>query len=568
MLSADKKAVVTNLLRLGCIDDKILTAIIKSGAEGYEQIFTHSSYEKDHPEEGFGKHDEFKFIGHYHIDLFIANYIKERFPGITEPQWLTKLKHKMQSGRYTADIATKNGFIPLIKYGSSISERYDPTITDEYEQPQFTKMLDSVFRAFCGVTILTANKILGLGTGFVITYNIFKYFFDEIEISLEYSNLWDAKTRYNSLCMQKEWRGCVKNTNIQNAEYELIAIDTKVWGYPLGDTRSIPENRLLLNEKKITNIVNSKAEQQTLVEESLHSLASIFDLRPRALYVKNPYEERVDTTKRVIDPKFQTLIRKVLSQVLSAENVVDFTDYEGMQLYIRAFTHKDIDYRSNYETLEFYGDPYVNAIANPYILKRFPKVINVKWWTRISHILRDTGTLSKMAKNLGFVPFIKYDKSKKKTQLSRDKVYEDVFEAFIGATVVISRKKAGFGSGYAVVYELIGKAMDAIPIRLDYNTLFDARTRLKEMYDGLSWRFTDELSKTFKSGTGAKTVYTNTVYGYLKGNREPKKENMVKLASAEGADEKEVQQIASKKALQVLATKYKIKQDVISAYKK
>ena len=60
---------------------------------------------------------------------------------------------------------------------------------------------------------------------------------------------------------------------------------------------------------------------------------------------------------------------------------------------------------------------------------------------------------------------------------------EDTLEAFFGAIEYIIDKNIRYSVGFAIVYEIISKIFDEMDISLKYEDLYDAKTRLKELFD-------------------------------------------------------------------------------------
>ena len=60
---------------------------------------------------------------------------------------------------------------------------------------------------------------------------------------------------------------------------------------------------------------------------------------------------------------------------------------------------------------------------------------------------------------------------------------EDVFEVFIGVTEDIIDKRIYPGLDYISFYRILESIFSEIPIDLSYESLFDAKTRLKELFD-------------------------------------------------------------------------------------
>ena len=164
---------------------------------------------------------------------------------------------------------------------------------------------------------------------------------------------------------------------------------------------------------------------------------------------------------------------------------------ENIELYSQAFTAASANSEENYEIFEQLGDLSANKFIVGYMYNRFPflktpKGVKVVARLRINY--GATQSFAKFAEKLGFWPFIscaedginhgcKYRSKNKKELL------EDTFEAFIGCTEFILDNKYRIGVGYGIVYDILSSIFDEISISLAYEDLFDAKTRLKEIFD-------------------------------------------------------------------------------------
>jgi dsRNA-specific ribonuclease len=88
-------------------------------------------------------------------------------------------------------------------------------------------------------------------------------------------------------------------------------------------------------------------------------------------------------------------------------------------------------------------------------------------------------SLSDIARKLGFMEHIVYDKNKE----NETNLLEDVFEAFFGFTVHLLDENYMYGIGHGIVYDILASIFDDIDVSLEYNDLYDAKTRLKELFD-------------------------------------------------------------------------------------
>ena len=182
---------------------------------------------------------------------------------------------------------------------------------------------------------------------------------------------------------------------------------------------------------------------------------------------------------------FKNLLTIILKRGKINHQVIDtILDEEGMALYQVAFTHPSVDMDINYEYMEFLGDSVVNTAIVWYISKRFMHLQGskgVKVLARLKINLISKKNFAECAQRLTLWDYISCSETIRMT--NKRKVLEDVFEAFFGVTTFLMDKKVFNCSGYAVVYAIVSSLFDEMDISLRYEDLFDARTRLKELFD-------------------------------------------------------------------------------------
>jgi len=183
--------------------------------------------------------------------------------------------------------------------------------------------------------------------------------------------------------------------------------------------------------------------------------------------------------KSRIDPKYMDVL----------------TNPSALSIYKVAFTSNTVDPDNNYELYEYMGDVAANAAVVMYFYNVFPQLRDVKFINtlnrlKIVHVSRES--FSKIAEDLGFWPHIRYNETvaleKPVLKKSRDALMEDVFEAFVGATQLIlidALQMVGVGVGVAnqIVYNFIKPIFDAKEISFASEDLYDAKTRLKELFE-------------------------------------------------------------------------------------
>lgn len=119
-----------------------------------------------------------------------------------------------------------------------------------------------------------------------------------------------------------------------------------------------------------------------------------------------------------------------------------------------------------------------------YFYDRFPQLncpAGVAVIARLKIVYASKNSFQDIAEKLGFWPYIKASQNEKDQK--RKSLLEDVFEAFIGATQQILDDEYELGFGFTIVCRILKGIFDEIPISLEYEELYDAKTRLKEYFD-------------------------------------------------------------------------------------
>ena len=187
--------------------------------------------------------------------------------------------------------------------------------------------------------------------------------------------------------------------------------------------------------------------------------------------------------------EFKCFLKNVLT---SAPNIpkadLDYlTNDENIQLFEQAFTHRSVNSLSNYDKMEFIGDGLVNFCTIDYIRRNYMQYdLSIIARVKMSYISKKW--LPRFADEFGFWPYIKAGE-----HTSKKKLLEDVFESFFGVTMHLLDKKyrpdAKFGQrvGYDVCQRIIDNLLEygSNQISIEYDELFDAKTRLKELFDAL-----------------------------------------------------------------------------------
>jgi dsRNA-specific ribonuclease len=182
---------------------------------------------------------------------------------------------------------------------------------------------------------------------------------------------------------------------------------------------------------------------------------------------------------------FKALITGVLKNAKTRERYIKMlTDSSSMKVYAAAFTSELVDSKNNYQVLEQVGDLTGNKFIVNYMYEKFPQLdctegVKVVARLRINYGAKQS--FSEIARKLGFWDFISATNDLRQRKMKP--LLEDVFEAFLGATERIIDKRKRVGVGYAIVYEILTSIFNEMEISLRYEDLYDAKTRLKELFD-------------------------------------------------------------------------------------
>jgi dsRNA-specific ribonuclease len=218
------------------------------------------------------------------------------------------------------------------------------------------------------------------------------------------------------------------------------------------------------------------------------------------------------------------MFRKLITNILKLGNLKiktinllldsEYQGFKGIQHYGFAFTHKSVDEVNNYESYEFKGDSTANNCLVWYFSRRFPELNttdNVKTLARLKINYGSKKMFYTLGEKLDMWDFIiagketRVIRGKKKVgnsiintevesvvdikQTKKKSLLEDSFEAFIGVTQILLDEFVKNGMGYKICYNIISKLYDDLEIKLDHESLYDPKTRLKELFDKYSSNF-------------------------------------------------------------------------------
>lgn len=274
--------------------------------------------------------------------------------------------------------------------------------------------------------------------------------------------------------------------------------------------------------------------------------------------------------------KFKDFITSLLKKAgVNSKYTQLLTSEKYLNEFRLSFTHDSYNEKENYETYEFLGDPTVNDIIAQYIHAKFPTIVSVKWLTRIKHNLMSKKQLAVLAEECGFFEHILYgdeiiESLAQNPDLHNNNDYlsmlEDVLEAFIGCLVSCLNSMELQGVGYAVASKFFQTLLSGVEIEIDFEKVFDAKSRLKEIYDKMGWQFGKNVfySEELKNKTG----YVTYVYAYVNGDKRAFDTNKVFLTYVQGKTKTESEMAAAQRAIEILERSYKIYQIKSNPYEK
>lgn len=243
---------------------------------------------------------------------------------------------------------------------------------------------------------------------------------------------------------------------------------------------------------------------------------------------------------------FYGLIEGVLMRAnLNRNYIQQLLDNEAMKMFSDAFTAESIDSVNNYQFFEQLGDISGNKFIVWYMYERFPQLKcaqGVKVVARLRIVYGAKVSFANIAESIGFWPFISAMQSQR--DRSKKALLEDVFEAFLGVVETVLDSRLKIGVGYAVVYDILKSLFDGMYISLRYEDLFDAKTRLKEVFDKFPNLGSLQYKETIEK-SGGYNIVTSTAYAILKTGALP-------MGSGKGSIKADAQQRAASMSIEFL----------------
>lgn len=266
---------------------------------------------------------------------------------------------------------------------------------------------------------------------------------------------------------------------------------------------------------------------------------------------------------------FENFIRTLLVRgKLKEKHIATLTSKENLKEFQICFTHKSADPVRNYETYEWYGDVIINEFVCYYLRERYPDITNVGWLSKIKGKMASGKILGTLAMK-EFEKFAIYGEEiahfRNHPELDEENKYVKMFEDFVEALcgcIVITMEKEGFRHGTAVeiCHNFLRTFYADLPISSKYEDVFDAVSRLKELYENKArnLRWPNNKVYEFEKKEGDNPMWWVKVFGWPLGDRTPIFRNRVELAYVGAINKDEAKQLGAKAALDVLFNQYGI----------
>lgn len=209
-----------------------------------------------------------------------------------------------------------------------------------------------------------------------------------------------------------------------------------------------------------------------------------------------------------------------------------------LSYFIEAFTHSSYanekrDGLIDYERIEFIGDGVLDLITADLIFKTYP---NMKQgdMTKLRSLLVCSSSLAQYANKFEFQKYIRMGQGQIKDGGANQKILEDVFEAFIGATYL--------DQGFEFTYSLLKSVLLEDIINFDLDSLTDYKSRLQEDLQS-NHRGNIKYEVVEEIGSAQDKIFVVEVYMVLEDK------SVLKLGKGQGKNKKQAEESAAKDAL-------------------
>ena len=189
------ESLIRSVIKKGNLKPKYIDMLTdEKSMDAYATAFSAASADPDK------NYEVFEQLGDLSGNKFIVSYAYRRFPQLNcalGVQVVARLRIVYGSKAIFFKIAEDLGFWPYISAVETKHEKAGKKVKCRTKDKK--DLLEDVFEAFLGATEFLIDTRIRQGAGYAIVYDILKGIFDDLDISLEYSALVDAKTRIKEL---------------------------------------------------------------------------------------------------------------------------------------------------------------------------------------------------------------------------------------------------------------------------------------------------------------------------------------------------------------------------------
>ena len=237
----DFKNMIVGLLKRGNLKAKYIDLLTdEKSLLAYGQAFTAVTADK------VDNYERFEQIGDVTANKFIVWYAYRRFPQLDctdGVKVVARLRINYGAKQFFAPLGEQLGFWNFISAAEDGVER-----NMYYRNKNKKDLLEDCIEAFIGCTEYLLDKAFRPGVGYGIVYDILASIFDEIDMSLRYEDLYDAKTRlketfdnYKNELGQNQW---IYITNRQDTGEKYSMKKSVVYQIPKNTSKQVINNGL------------------------------------------------------------------------------------------------------------------------------------------------------------------------------------------------------------------------------------------------------------------------------------------------------------------------------------
>jgi len=243
-----------------------------------------------------------------------------------------------------------------------------------------------------------------------------------------------------------------------------------------------------------------------------------------------------------------------------------------MQKFDDAFTCEDVDVTSNknYQPYEKIGDSIITSFLVMEFFRRNPQTFNkagVELNAR-NQICLSAGTHhAKMAVKNNFEPFITARYERWNNECEKLQILEDVFEAFIGAFIVVAEdfcNGAIFGISMCVANAILRELYKDVEMTISHSRMVDAKNRLKNLLEKNKYKtptvenkYHTEVSAHYLENGDCEKITISTIYD----------SNRNVIGKGKASKKKEAERLAAENAISFLINNREYIEYVPAIYK-